>query len=61
MVGVGEEMMRLCLSMGFELIVGGGDVMFLAGGSKQASADARAMVEATAAPKVAAGEVKSVY
>jgi 4-hydroxy-2-oxoheptanedioate aldolase len=63
MVGVGEEMLRLCLSMGFGMIAGGGDVMFLVGGSKQASADARAIVQAAAAPQNAtpAAEGKTLY
>ncbi|WP_428938601.1 HpcH/HpaI aldolase family protein [Fontivita pretiosa] len=45
MVGVGEEMLRLCVSMGFQMIVSGSDVMFLATGSKRASEDARAVVK----------------
>jgi 4-hydroxy-2-oxoheptanedioate aldolase len=44
MVGVGVEMLTLCLQMGFHLIVAGGDVPFLASSSKQASAEARALV-----------------
>ena len=62
MVGVGEEMLKLCLSMGFQMIVSGGDVGFLAGGSKQASGDARAVIAGEA--KKAAPEsapTKSVY
>jgi 4-hydroxy-2-oxoheptanedioate aldolase len=41
-VGIGEEMMSLCLRTGFHLIVGGSDVAFLAQGSRQAAAEARA-------------------
>src|SRR4029434_6020431 len=35
MVGVGEEMLKLSILMGFQMVVGGSDVMFLANGSKQ--------------------------
>jgi len=45
MVGVGEEMLRLCVSMGFQMIVSGSDVMFLAAGSKQASDEARVILK----------------
>lgn len=41
MVGVGREMLTLCLQMGFHLIVSGGDVPFLANSSKQAATEAR--------------------
>jgi len=41
-VGIGGDMLALCLREGFHLIVGGGDVAFLAQGSRQAAADARA-------------------
>jgi 4-hydroxy-2-oxoheptanedioate aldolase len=43
MVGVSEEMLRLCLETGYNLIAAGGDVGFLAAGSKQASDAARAV------------------
>lgn len=46
MVGFGAEMLGLCVQMGFNLIVSGGDVPFLANSSKQVSADARAVVKA---------------
>ena len=62
-VGVGEEMLRLCLSMGFTMIVSGSDVGFLAGGSKQAAGEARKVVgqpSAGAGPG-AAGGTKSIY
>jgi 4-hydroxy-2-oxoheptanedioate aldolase len=62
MVGVGEEMLRLCLSSGFQMIVSGSDVGFLAGGSKKTSAEARAVIDNTApgeAPRES--QVKSVY
>jgi 4-hydroxy-2-oxoheptanedioate aldolase len=45
MVGVGEEMLTLCLKMGFHMIVSGSDVMFLANGSKKSAGDARAILE----------------
>lgn len=49
MVGMGAEMLKLCLEMGFRLIVSGGDVAFLANGSKQTAADARAILQNQAA------------
>ena len=45
MVGFGDEMMKLCLSMGYRMVVGGGDVALLANGSKAAAAAARAIVD----------------
>jgi 4-hydroxy-2-oxoheptanedioate aldolase len=45
MVGVGAEMLTLSVSCGFNLIVAGGDVGFLANASKQASAEARAIAD----------------
>ncbi len=45
MVGVGEEMLSLCLEVGFDLIVSGGDVPFLANGSAAASKMARGVQE----------------
>ncbi|MBI2440149.1 MAG: hypothetical protein HYV35_02140 [Lentisphaerae bacterium] len=45
MVGIGAEMFKLSLQMGFHMIVAGGDVLFLANSSKQASAAARAMIK----------------
>jgi 4-hydroxy-2-oxoheptanedioate aldolase len=45
MVGRGAEMLNLCLEIGFDLIVAGGDVPFLVGASEQASKEARAVVE----------------
>lgn len=44
MVGVGAEMLKLCLSMGFNMIVGGGDVVFLSQFSKQAASEAREII-----------------
>lgn len=44
MVGVAQEMLSLCTSMGFNMIVAGGDVPFLANSSKQASLAARNML-----------------
>lgn len=40
-IGVGEEMLKLSRSCGFNMIVGGGDASFLANSSKQVSAQAR--------------------
>jgi 4-hydroxy-2-oxoheptanedioate aldolase len=45
-VGVGKEMLELSAGMGFNLIVGGGDVAFLANTSKSASEEARANLKA---------------
>jgi len=70
MVGVGEEMLRLCLATGFQMIVSGSDVGFLAGGSKQASGDARKIIATPAAKPAASAaglstspgpETKSIY
>jgi 4-hydroxy-2-oxoheptanedioate aldolase len=44
MIGGGKDLFALCLSVGANMIVGGGDVVFLASASGQAAADARAMV-----------------
>lgn len=51
MVGAGAEMLKLCLTSGFQLIVGGGDVPFLANGSKQAAAEARAILKGAVSEK----------
>lgn len=45
MVGVGAAMLNACLEYGYNMIVVGGDVSFLANGSTQASADARAVID----------------
>lgn len=42
MVGVDPSMFKLCVEVGFHLIVAGGDVPFLVQGSRKASAEARA-------------------
>jgi 4-hydroxy-2-oxoheptanedioate aldolase len=44
-VGMGAELFKLSLEAGFQMIVAGGDVPFLATGSKQASAEARAILK----------------
>lgn len=44
-VGVGPDMLRLCLKMGFLMIVAGGDVPFLANSSRQAAAAARTTIQ----------------
>jgi 4-hydroxy-2-oxoheptanedioate aldolase len=43
-VGIGD-MLPLCLEMGYDMIAAGGDVAFLANGSKEFSAAARAVLE----------------
>jgi 2-keto-3-deoxy-L-rhamnonate aldolase RhmA len=45
MVGAGVELFKLCLAYGYHMIVGGGDVVFLANGSRQTSAELRALVK----------------
>ncbi|HWB54521.1 MAG TPA: aldolase/citrate lyase family protein [Tepidisphaeraceae bacterium] len=45
MVGVGQEMLNTCLSMGFHMVVCGGDVLFLASSSKQLATEARKSVK----------------
>ena len=45
MVGMGPAMFTLSLEAGFQMIVAGGDVPFLATGSKQASAEARTILK----------------
>ena len=62
MVGVGAEMLKLCLSMGYQMIVGGGDVGFLAGGSKHASGEARTILGETKTTTTAEpSAAKSIY
>lgn len=55
MVGVGEEMLRLCLSLGFQMICAGSEVGFLAAGSREASSEARCIVSAAACRETATG------
>ena len=43
-VGVGAEMFKLCVTAGFHMIAGGGDVPFLANSSKQISSEAREII-----------------
>lgn len=54
MVSTGPDMLKLCLDCGYGLIVGGGDVPFLANTSRQAAADARALIKGAQAGKAAA-------
>jgi len=61
MVGFGAGMLALCIEMGFNLIVSGGDVPFLANSSRQSSTDARALVKEKAAQPANPGQVSSVY
>jgi len=59
-VGMAAEMLKVCLSYGYHMIVSGGDVPFLANTSKSTSAEAREIVKGHApAPKTAAKEVVS--
>jgi 4-hydroxy-2-oxoheptanedioate aldolase len=44
MVGIDPAMCELCARIGFHLIVAGGDVPFLAAGSRKASMDARSII-----------------
>jgi 4-hydroxy-2-oxoheptanedioate aldolase len=44
-VGIGKEMLGLCLALGYHLIVAGGDVPFLANGSRQAATEARELIK----------------
>jgi len=48
-VGFGAEMLTLCVQTGYQLIVAGGDVAFLANASKQAAADARNVLKSLVA------------
>jgi len=57
-VGFGPEMLGLCVETGFHMVVAGGDVPFLANGSKQASDEARALL-ANAAVTKGKGEVSN--
>lgn len=59
-VGVNPEIMALAAELGFAMIVGGGDVGFIAAGSKQASADARALLKGIK-PRAAAGSPGASY
>lgn len=62
MVGVGAEMLKLSLEAGFNLIVSGGDVPFLANGSKQAAGEARAFLRnLEAKPSPVNGPKNGVY
>ena len=49
-VGFGEEMFKLCVTMGFTMVVAGGDAHFLADTSKQASANARTWLQSLETP-----------
>jgi 4-hydroxy-2-oxoheptanedioate aldolase len=61
MVGFGAEMLGLCVELGFSMVVSGGDVPFLANGSKQASEEARAVLAKTTTAKDASGVSGSPY
>jgi len=55
MVGFGAEMLQECISQGYSMIVSGGDVAFLASGSKQASEAARAIISKNVAVESESG------
>ncbi len=62
MVGVSPETLDLCATLGYQMIVAGGDVPFLANGSKKAAADARAAIKGLKpAGKAAPGASASPY
>ena len=55
-------MLRLCIAIGFQMIVCGGDVGFMVAGSKQASADARKIIgQATPSAGDSSAAAKSIY
>lgn len=61
-VGIGPDNLRRCAGMGFNMIVGGGDVGFLSGGSRAASTEAREIVKRCAATgSAAAAPASSPY
>lgn len=61
MVGFGAEMLGVCVELGFNMIVSGGDVPFLANGSKQASEEARALLAKTVTAKSSGEASNSPY
>ncbi len=62
-VGIGADMLKLNLSCGYQMIVSGGDVAFLANTSKQAAAEARQILNghATSAKATAPAGAGSPY
>jgi hypothetical protein len=57
---MGADMLKLCLSMGYQMIVSGGDVAFLANTSKSTATEAREILKGHApAKKPAAKEAAS--
>jgi len=52
---IGPDSLKMALSFGFTLLVGGGDVGFLVGGSKKMSDDARAVLAQTQPPAPPSG------
>ncbi len=57
-VGIGAEMLSLCLSMDYTLICAGGDTMFLSNGSKSASSEARELIAGKKCPEEACVSAK---
>lgn len=60
-VGFGPEMLNLCAEIGFNMIVSGGDVPFLANTSRQASEEARAVLAKSQIGKTATEASNSPY
>ena len=55
-VGIGRDPLRLCLEVGYSMIVAGGDVPFLANTSKSASQEARTFLKDVAVPPSATAD-----
>ncbi|MFZ4695786.1 MAG: aldolase/citrate lyase family protein, partial [Verrucomicrobiia bacterium] len=60
-VGFGAEMFKLCVETGFQMIVGGGDVPFLANSSAATSKEMRAILGGMKATPTATTAVASPY
>jgi len=57
-VGVGKEMAALSVKMGFQWVISGSDVAFVAASSKAAAQEARSAIESAGAETPAAGRLK---
>ena len=60
-VGVGAEMFKLCVEVGFQMIVAGGDVPFLANTSASTAKEARAILDGMKVAPAASPVVASPY
>jgi 4-hydroxy-2-oxoheptanedioate aldolase len=63
-IGIGNEMLRLCVTMGYQMIVAGGDAPWLTQTSKRISSEAREIIEdhaASAKPLVELVAASSSY